>query len=85
MTMRKTAISVPVEILDDVDRAAHACGQSRSKYITRVLEVAVRARRNAEITRRLNELFADERLSGTQHAEAAHLDDLGSDWTNERW
>src|SRR5438105_15266360 len=63
---RKTAIAMPESLLADVDRAAQARGESRSAYITRVLRAAVRARRDAEITKRLDELFADERTAKTQ-------------------
>ena len=85
MAYRKTAITVPGELLDDVDRAARARGESRSKYITRILRAAVRARRDVEITRRLNELFAEESIAIEQREVAAELDAVGSDWTDERW
>jgi hypothetical protein len=85
MAHRKTAIAVPEALLADVDRAAAERGESRSAYITRVLAVAVRARRDAEITRRLNELFGDERLKRAQRRGAAMLDGAGTDWTDERW
>jgi hypothetical protein len=85
MACVKTAITVPEDVLADIDRAALARGESRSKYITRVLEAAVRARRDAEITQRLNELFADERLATALVAEASSLDAVGTDWTDERW
>ena len=85
MALRKTAIAVSQSLLADVDRAARARGESRSAYITRVLTAAVRARRDAEITRRLDELFADERLKKAQRRSAATLDDVGTDWTDERW
>jgi hypothetical protein len=85
MAYRKTAIAVPEPVLAEVDRAARERGESRSAYITRVLRAAVRARRDAEITRRLDELFADERLARTQRREAQELDEAGTDWTNERW
>jgi hypothetical protein len=38
---------------------------------------------DAEITERLNALFADERLSDAQRREAAEL--AGTDWSDERW
>src|SRR5690606_6151876 len=60
MAYRKTAIAVPAEILDEVDRAAQARGESRSRYIVRILGAAVRARRDAEVTQKLDALFADE-------------------------
>ena len=85
MGIRKTAIAVPEELLAEVDRAARARGQSRSGYITLVLRAAVRARRDAEITRRLDELFADPAVAAAQRGEAAALDDLGPEWTDERW
>jgi hypothetical protein len=85
MPLRKTAIAVPETLLADVDRAATERGESRSAYITRVLSVAVRTRRDAEITRKLDALFADEHLTKAQRGEAAALDRVGTDWTDERW
>ena len=85
MAHRKTAIAVPAEILDEVDRAARARGESRSRFITRVLRLAVRARRDAEVTRRLDALFADEPLAEEQRREADDLARLAVDWADERW
>jgi hypothetical protein len=85
MPYRKTAIAVPEALLADVDRAAGERGESRSAYIARVLAVAVRAKRDAEITKKLDQLFADERLTKAQRRGAAVLDRLGTDWTDERW
>jgi hypothetical protein len=83
MSLRKTAIAVPEALLDAVDEAAAERGQSRSRYITSVLELAVRARKDAEVTRRLNELFADDSIKTAQRASA--MDELGPGWTSERW
>jgi metal-responsive CopG/Arc/MetJ family transcriptional regulator len=85
MAYAKTAIAVPEELLADVDRAARERGESRSKYITRILRAAVRARRDAEVTRRLDELFAHDSVAREQRVGAASLDALGADWTDERW
>lgn len=85
MAHRKTAIAVPEDILDEVDRAARARGESRSRFISRVLRLAVRARRDAEITRRLDALFADEPLADEQRREADDLARLAVDWSDERW
>jgi len=82
---KKTAIAVPEALLADVDRAARERHMSRSKYITRILQAAVRARRDADITRRLDELFADERLAREQRRGAEVLTDLEAGWTDERW
>ena len=85
MAHRKTAIAVPADILDEVDRAARARGESRSRFITRVLRLAVRARRDAEVTRRLDALFADESLAEEQRPEADDLARHAVDWADERW
>ena len=85
MAHRKTAIAVPEELLDEVDRAARARGESRSRFISRVLALAVRARRDAEITRRLDALFGDEPLAAQQRSEADELERLAIDWNDEHW
>jgi len=45
----------------------------------------MRARRDAEITRRLNELFAEPEFRDEQSREASALDAIGMPWTDERW
>jgi len=85
MAHRKTAIAVPEDVLSAVDRAARARGESRSRFISRVLRLAVRAQRDAEVTRCLDELFADESLRDAQRREAGELAELGIDWSSERW
>ena len=85
MAHRKTAIAVPEDVLAAVDRAARARGESRSRFISRVLQLAVRSQRDAEVTRRLDALFADEALRDAQCGEADELSALGIDWANERW
>ena len=85
MAHRKTAIAVPEDVLAAVDRAASARGESRSRFISRVLRLAVRAQRDAEVTRRLDALFADESMRDAQRGEADQLSSLGIDWENERW
>ena len=85
MALHKTAIAVPESLLAEVDRAATERGESRNAYITRVLAVAARTRRDAEITRKLDELFATERSKKAQRRDAAAFDEVGTDWTDERW
>jgi Ribbon-helix-helix protein, copG family len=81
----KTTVAVPEDVLAEIDRAAQARGESRSKYITRVLRAAVRARRDAEITCRLNELFAHEDMRNAQRDDSVFLDEAGTRWSDERW
>ena len=85
MAHRKTAIAIPEDILDEVDRAARARGESRSRFISRILRLAMRARRDAEITRRLDALFANESLAEEQRREAEDLGGLAVDWSDEPW
>lgn len=85
MALRKTAIAVSDELLTAVDRAARDRGESRNRFVTRVLQYAVRARRDADITRRLNELFADPSVAAEQARETSALDALGAAWSDERW
>ena len=85
MPYRKTAIAVPAELLDAVDQAARERGESRSRYITRVLRAAVRARTNAEITKRLNELFADPQVAAGQRDGARAFDEVGASFDEEGW
>lgn len=85
MALRKTAIAVPEDLLRAVDRAAQERHESRSRFVTRVLRHAVRARRDAEITRRLNALFADSTIADEQRGETADFDAVGTPWDEERW
>jgi len=85
MAHRKTAITVPEDVLEEVDRSARERGESRSRFISRVLRLAVRARRDAEVTRRLDALFADESVRKEQRREAQELAELGINWDSERW
>lgn len=85
MPLQKTAIAVPPDLLAAVDRAARERHESRNRFVTRVLQHAVRARRDADITRRLNELFAQPAAAEHQSRQAADLDALGTPWTDEGW
>ena len=85
MPLRKTAIAVPDDLLAAVDRAARERHESRNRFVTHVLRHAVRARRDADITRRLNDLFAGPELAEHQVRDASELDALGTPWTDERW
>ena len=85
MPLRKTAIAVPEALLVAVDRAARERHESRNRFVTRVLQCAVRARRDADITRRLNELFARPTFAASHGREASELDAIGTSWTDEQW
>ena len=85
MPLRKTAIALPPELLLELDRMARKRRESRNRFITQLLEEAVRVRRDAEVTRRLDELFADPELRREQVRGAVALDVVGTDWSDENW
>lgn len=85
MPRLKIAITVPEEIVMQVDRAARQRGESRSSFISHVLRAALRARRDADITRRLDELFQKENVAAEQRRIAREMDAAGTDWSAEVW
>jgi len=85
MASSKIAITIPEEVLADVDAAARAHGETRSVFISRILRTALRARRDAGITRRLNELFADESVVASQDRITREMASAGTDWSDEVW
>jgi hypothetical protein len=68
--LRKTSVAVPSDVLDFVDREARLRKESRSRFVTRVLREAMRARKGRDITRQLDALFADPAIAEEQRAEA---------------
>ncbi len=85
MASSKIAITVPEDVLSEVDAAARAGGETRSGFISRILRTAMKARRDAGITRRLNELFADENVVNEQERITREMDSAGTDWSDEEW
>ena len=82
--MRKTAIAIPEDVLKEVDRAARARGESRSRFITETLKLALRKRRDVEITARLDAVLRDADLVDSQRREAERWASL-SPLEDERW
>jgi hypothetical protein len=86
MAHRKTAITVPKDVLAAIDADAKLRGESRSRYIVRILRAAMKARRDAELTRRLKALFADPAFAAAYQRDAELWSRLPHDWlTDERW
>jgi hypothetical protein len=55
----KTAISIPDPLFEEAEAAAKDLGLSRSKLIQTALEEFLRRRRDDEVTRRLNDSYAN--------------------------
>jgi len=85
MASTKVAITIPEVVLARVDAAARERGESRSAFISNVLRVALRARRDREIRRRLDALFGSEEVVAEQRRITRELDRVGTDWSDERW
>jgi len=81
----KTSIAIDDELLKKIDRAAKERGESRNRFVVKVLSQAVRARRDVQITKRLNELFADEELRQEQLKVAEELGSVVSYGTDDQW
>jgi macrodomain Ter protein organizer (MatP/YcbG family) len=67
---RKFAISVPEAVMRHVDRAARRRGMTRSRFVSHVLARVAEARTDAEISRRVDALFADPALAREQRRTA---------------
>ena len=85
MPAHKTSIAIDDDLLKKIDRAAKERGESRNRFVVKVLSQAVRARRDVQITKRLNELFADEELRQEQLKVAEELGSVASYGTDDQW
>ena len=70
MAVKKFALSVPEDVMKHVDRAAKRFGVTRSRFIADVLRKIANAAKDGEITRRVDELFADRELLAEQSRTA---------------
>jgi metal-responsive CopG/Arc/MetJ family transcriptional regulator len=84
MGAKKLAISLPEDVLDQVDRAAEELELTRSGYIARVLTHVARARTDAEIRSRVDALFSDPDIvreqRETARATSAALHHREAEW-----
>ena len=84
MAATKFAISVPTEVMQEVDRAAEERGITRSRFISEVLRHVARAKRDEEISRRIEEVLSDPDLAREQRATAAEYRRIqprqGTEW-----
>ena len=70
MAAMKFAISVPEDVMRQVDRAAKRRRMTRSGFISRVLARVARAQTDAEISRKVDEIFSDPEVAREQVATA---------------
>ncbi len=84
MPMKKIAISLPQPVLETVDRLAAQRGESRSRTIATILSRVARAKRDRDITARIDAMFADETIRAEQKRTADEFSDMHP-WTREEW
>lgn len=85
MPLKKTAVALPEDLLESIDVAARAEGESRNRYIIRALKRDLRARRGEEITRKYNEIFSDPEVAEEQRRTAEEWNAIGTVWDDEGW
>jgi hypothetical protein len=84
MAVKKIAISVPEDVVAAVDRAAEERGLTRSRFISDVLRQVAGVRTDAELSRKINEVFADPEIAREQRDTAERTlrarPDCGDEW-----
>jgi metal-responsive CopG/Arc/MetJ family transcriptional regulator len=77
----KTAVSIPDELLEEIDRLARRMGRSRSEIITAALSEYVAIHAPDEVTDAIDRVIADVRDSHDAFgAAAAHRILAKTDW-----
>jgi len=84
MAMKKIAISLPEPVLERVDELAASRGESRSRLMATVLDRVARAKRDRDITARIDTLLADGTLAAEQRATANEFLRM-SPWPRGKW
>jgi len=79
MTTLKVAISMPKELVQEVDEARKEEAMSRSGYITRLVQKAVRSERQVKMKASYDRVFSDPEIVGEQQKSAVFFDKAGND------
>lgn len=86
MAVRKIAISLPEEVLRQVDRLAKRTHTTRSGCIARVLSKVSHASTQAEITEQINDLFGEPGLAKEQAVVSdAYLKAAKGEFEDSEW
>lgn len=85
MRARKIAISVPEDVLDEVDRAARRRATTRSGFITQILRIAASTARDAEVERRIRAFFEDPQVSKDVRRDARSLSSAAARLPDWEW
>lgn len=86
MAVRKTAISLPPELLEDLDRSARRHKVTRSRYVAGAVRAAIERERREAIRRRIDEVFSDPSVARSQITTAERALATAADWwKDEKW
>jgi hypothetical protein len=83
MTTLKVAISMPEELVQEVDEARKDESMSRSGYITRLVQQAVRIQKQAKLKASYDRVFSDPAIAGEQLKSTIFFDLTGNDQGQE--
>ncbi len=76
---------IPQQLLTEIDAVAKMRGESRSRFLQRVLSEVIRASSDAKIRQRINALFEDDEIARVQRQGAEELESIKTRWANESW
>ncbi|GEM_PF-3206401 len=79
----RVSISMPDRLVREIDRLAGKAGVSRSRFISKGLEIVLRAQARKRLVRAFDDVFSDRRVREAQEAEADLFDSLSLD--EDRW
>jgi len=83
MSVHKFAISIPEDVMQQIDEAAELRGVTRSRFISDVLRKVARAKSDAEITRRLDAVFSAPDVAREQRRTSREL--LAARGRDDEW
>ncbi|MEA3467439.1 MAG: hypothetical protein U9R57_04355 [Thermodesulfobacteriota bacterium] len=79
MTTVKVAITMPKELVQEVDAARKTEPISRSGYITRLVQKAIRVEKQARLKAAYDKIFSDPEIVEEQKNSTALFDNTGND------
>jgi metal-responsive CopG/Arc/MetJ family transcriptional regulator len=83
MTTQKVAITMPEELMKDIDMISKTKGLSRSRYISSALSLKVADEKKRFITEAYDNVFSDEKIREEQINTAKWYEGVGAEGGQE--
>jgi len=83
--MKKIAVSLPPQVLAEVDQAAKERGETRSGFIANVLRKVARLKQDRRVTEEINRLLADDQTVQDQRETAQAFARGSGDRAGVQW